>query len=188
MKTDSNSRTFGIREFTFIIDKALYAALKYREELKLISKNFESHIMLAVSEVNGCRICTYVHTKHALETGTTKGELSQFLSGDLNAVDKNEAVALLFAQHYADVQGSYDIKAFEKVVEVYGSKKAYGVLAVIKLIMFGNAWGITEGFFTDRFKGRRNPESRLWNEILVMLSPIVLLPVALIRNIFKKKI
>lgn len=187
MKTNKNSRIFSIGEFALIVDKASYSILKYRKELKLISKNFESHIMLAVSEVNGCRICSYVHTKHALETGTTKDELAQFLGGDLSGVDKDQHTALLFAQHYADTEGRYDSEAFEKVIEIYGREKAYGVLAAIKMIMFGNAMGITQGFFTDRFKGKRNPDSRLWNEILILMSPIILLPVLLVKNIFKKR-
>lgn len=188
MKINTNSRIFTIKEFFGIFDQAVYAATKYRSELKLISKNFESHIMLAVSEVNGCRICSYVHTKHALETGTSKEELTQFLSGNLDAVDKDEAAALLFSQHYADEHGEFHAEAFQRVIDTYGSSKAYGILATIKMIMFGNALGITQGFFTDRFKGKRNPDSKLWNELSVLLSPIVLLPIGLVKNSFKKKI
>lgn len=175
-------------EIIRISDNAIFAFTKYRSELKLINKNFESHIMLAVSQVNGCRICSYVHTKHALQTGTSNEALAQLLVGDLDAVDEDEAAALLFAQHYADEQGEYSAEAFQKIIDYYGTDKAYGILATIKIIMFGNALGITQGFFTDRFKGNRNPESRLWKEIIILLSPIIIIPIMLLRNLFRNKI
>ncbi|MDC7225455.1 MAG: carboxymuconolactone decarboxylase family protein [Spirochaetales bacterium] len=187
MKNNQNSRIFGIVETAGIIDKAVYSMMKYQRELKLIDKKFESHIMLAVSEVNGCRICTYVHTQHALTSGTSEEELSHLLDGNIDGADPEEAAALLFAQHYADTSGSYDPAAFERLIETYGKDKASGILATIRLIMFGNSLGINQGFFTDRFKGKRNPDSRLWNEILVMLCPLVLIPAAAIRNLFRRK-
>lgn len=187
MESHSDKKIFGIREFTGLVDKAVYTMSKFKKELKLVEKNFESHIMLAVSEVNGCRICSYLHTKQALESGSTEEEIAQFLGGDLSAVDKEEAVALVFAQHYADSSGAYEKEAFDRVLEAYGTERAYGILGNIRLIMMGNAHGITLGFLNDRIRGKRNAESSLLNELIVILSVIVLIPVLLIKNLFARK-
>jgi AhpD family alkylhydroperoxidase len=38
--------------------------------------------MLAVTEVNGCEMCSYAHTKMALEAGLSNDEIQQMLAGD----------------------------------------------------------------------------------------------------------
>lgn len=48
-------KIFAIREFIGIVDKAVRAMMSYGKELKLVDKNFQSHIMLAVTQVNGCK-------------------------------------------------------------------------------------------------------------------------------------
>ncbi|MGD1822517.1 MAG: carboxymuconolactone decarboxylase family protein [Pleomorphochaeta sp.] len=187
MNNHSNEKVFKFGDFVKVVDKGTYSMAKFRKERKLIDKNFESHIMLAVSQVNGCKMCSYLHTKHALESGSTEDEISQFLDGDLAAVNKDEAVALFFAQHYADSSSNYDIEAFKRVIETYGVEKAYGILATIRIIMGGNAHGITLGFFKDRFKGKRNKESNLLNEIAIIIGIVLVFPLTFIKNLFVRK-
>lgn len=40
---------------------------------KRIGKDFVERIMMAVTEVNGCRYCSYFHTRVALKAGIKKG-------------------------------------------------------------------------------------------------------------------
>lgn len=67
----SEPRYFSPKQFNRIISQAAYAINKYRKEMKLIDKALKSQVMLAVSQVNSCRICSYVHTKNYLRSGGT---------------------------------------------------------------------------------------------------------------------
>ena len=153
MKDMYKGKAFSVKEFIGICDHAAEAMTGSRREIKLINENFKSHIMLAVTQVNGCKYCSYVHTKNALESGSSKEELGKLMEGDLQSVDPEQTPALVFAQHYADTTGAYDEGAYERIVSCYGDDKARGILGVVKLIMMGNAHGGTISFLEDRIKG-----------------------------------
>lgn len=50
--------------------------------------------MLEVTEVNGCEVCSYAHTKIALEKGLSNKEIQMLLSGNVERVSADEAVAI----------------------------------------------------------------------------------------------
>lgn len=188
MEMIKDSRIYGKREFLKIINQATYSAIKYRKNMKLISKEFQTNIMLAVTEVNGCQICSYYHTKNAIDDGIDDKELKSLLSGSLENVKPEEAQALLFAQHYASEKEHYSEETFQKVKEHYGKDIAYGILANTRLISFGNAYGINIGNFKSRFtKEGRIKGSKLINELFIIISPILAFPLTMLFNIFRKK-
>lgn len=188
MSNNSESRIYGKREFIKIMSKATYSIVKYRKCMKLISKEFRTNLMLSVTEVNGCRICSYYHTKNAIDSGISDEELQSLLSGNHKNVKVEEAQALLFAQHYASEKGNYSDVTFQKIIEHYGKEEAYGILANTTLISFGNAYGINLGNLKSRFtKIGRVKNSKIINELFISFSPIIFMPITLIINIFRKK-
>lgn len=188
MENKNLSRIYGKREFIGILNKATYSMVKYRKYMKLINNEFETNIMLAVTEVNNCQICNYYHTKRAIDSGISDVELQSLVNGDQLNVKPEEAKALLFAQHYASNKEDYSKETFDKVIEHYGKESAYGILGIITLISFGNAYGISFVNFKSRFtKVGKIEGSKLFNELFIMISPIILFPIALLVNIFKKK-
>ncbi|RLA81116.1 MAG: carboxymuconolactone decarboxylase family protein [Epsilonproteobacteria bacterium] len=187
MKQKFNKRIFTFKEFINILDKATYSIVKHNKNIKLINKNFRSNIMLAVTEVNGCIYCSYYHVKIALNSGTTKDEMEGLLSGELSLAKKEEYIALMFAQHYADVSGNYDQDAYQKVVKEYGDSMAKGILSTIRLIMMGNSYGIAANCLKLRLTGKRVIGSKLFNEFSILISIIIFLPLLIIKNLFTKK-
>ena len=185
MEYKYNKRLFSFKEFLNILSLSTYSMVKHKKELKLIDKNFSSAIMLAVTEVNGCIYCSYYHTKIILKSGSSNNELESLLSGDLKSANKDQYVALLFAQHYADVDGKYDENMYNSVIEEYGDKKAKGILSTIRLIMMGNAYGIAANCFKLRLSFKKVKGSKLINELSVLLG-IILLPLLFIKNVFTK--
>jgi AhpD family alkylhydroperoxidase len=177
-------KIFGVREFVGIVDKAVGAMMSYGREIKMVDKNFRSHIMLAVTQVNGCKYCSYLHTKHALESGSSEEDIAMLMGGDLASAGSEQRVALLFAQHYADTSGSYDSGTYDRVSEYYGKEKAIGILASVKMIMMGNANGGAMSLFIDRLKGKRNKESTFIGELIVFLGILFILPAAFLKNLF----
>jgi AhpD family alkylhydroperoxidase len=57
---------------------------------KLIDSQFSERIMMAVTEVNGCRYCTYFHTQVALKAGLDKEEIRETFSGDFSQAPDEE--------------------------------------------------------------------------------------------------
>lgn len=139
--------------------------------------------MLAVSEVNGCEMCSYYHTKEALKSGLSEKEIQNMLQGEWKEIPGEEAIAIYFAQHYAESSGNPDAKAWKRVVEKYGEGKAEAILAYIKVIMMGNVYGLAAGSFMNRFKGVQvNKKSSIGLELSILLSAIIFFPVLFIKK------
>jgi len=174
---------------------ALYKGLrtmKYmlkNKKSKELTPDFIEKIMLAVTEVNGCEVCSYAHTKIALEHGMSNEEIQSLLSGNTGRIPDDEAIAILFAQHYADTRGNPTSDSWQRVVEVYGISKAMGILGAIRTIMIGNVSGIALSAFLSRLRGKPIKKSNFLYEISMILDCIIFSPVAfthgLISDIFK---
>ncbi|WP_414469707.1 carboxymuconolactone decarboxylase family protein [Methanobacterium sp. ACI-7] len=167
--------------------KYMFHAKKNNE----ISPKFIERIMLAVTEVNKCEICSYAHTKKALESGMSNNEIRNMLAGIIDDVPDDEVEGIMFAQHYADTRGNPTNESWERIVEIYGISKAKGILGSIRTIMIGNAYGIAWSSFLNRIRGNPDERSSLIYEISMILSSF-LIPFcfihALISDLLKKPI
>lgn len=147
---------------------------------RILSKQFFERLMLAVTEVNGCDVCSYGHTKMALESGMSEKEIRALLAGEHNEVPDAELEGVFFAQYYAESAGRVSESAWQRVIEVYGEPKSLAILAVVRTIMFGNFYGIPLSRILRRFKGERGICVLL--EVLRELSFLIFLPIALFQN------
>jgi AhpD family alkylhydroperoxidase len=153
---------------------------------KVLSELFVERIMLAVTEVNGCPFCSYAHTKMALEAGMSNEEIQNMLAGVIDDIPEKEVSAVLFGHHYAFSRGCPSKESWERIIEIYGLSEAKGILASIRIMMFGNAAGIAWGSFVNRFKGKPDDRSNLTYEIGIIFSTIFFLPVSIIHSILAK--
>jgi len=141
-----------------------------------VSDQFEKRIMLAVTQVNGCRLCSYYHTRDALKIGMPEREIKSILSGALSVAPEEETVALAFAQHYAETIGSYDADAWHRLIQTYGEPRSRSILTYIRTIMMGNAQGNIAGALRSRFRGQPEPGSSFLKEIgVLLLDPVFIL-------------
>jgi len=168
--------------------KYMFRARKNQE----LSPKFTERLMLAVTEVNDCAICSYAHTKRALESGMTTEEIQKMLKGITDDVPDNEVAAVMFAQHYADTRGNPTPEAWQRIIEIYGTSRAKGILGAIRTIMIGNTYGIPWSSFFNRLRGRADPRSSLLYEISMMILGTILIPIsfihALVSDLFRKPI
>lgn len=186
MKTVHGKKLYSLREIYRIIYLALRSG-KYMLRVKksgAISLSFKERIMLAVTEVNHCVMCSYEHTTIALEAGMDNEEIHALLAGDTENVPEEELPAILFAQHYADKRGYPSKEAWQRILTVYGEEKAKGILGIIRGIMMGNAMGIAFGSLKGRSKGKPDPRSSLLYEIAALIASLLFLPVAAIHGLF----
>ena len=144
--------------------------------------------MLAVTEVNGCEICSYGHTKIALEQGMTKEEITMLLSGETDSVPEEELHAVMFAQHYADTKGKPSKAAWVKLVQEYGTDGAYGILGATRLIMFGNTFGISLVNIKNQFTNNKFDYASLMTDLINVLSIFILLPTVIIHTLIDRLI
>ena len=103
-----------------------------------VSDAFAEKIMLAVTGVNECVNCSYRHTKSALEQGVGVEEAVSILKGELDEFPEEEAVALLYAQHWSDTGGDPDENARKRVVDCYGEQKTIYIECMMQLVYTGN--------------------------------------------------
>ena len=145
-----NKRTYqNITQFLSDI-KFLFKNRKTIKQInngELINKSFQERLMLAVTGVNNCRYCTYYHSRLALEAGITSEELAKILEGTVDNSPKEEQLALLYAQHWADQKGNPDQDFKDELINNYGEKKAEIIETAIKTINFGNLMGNTFDYF-----------------------------------------
>jgi AhpD family alkylhydroperoxidase len=188
MPMTANKRIFTTKEFYRIVDNAVNSLkdMRHAQKSGLVSKQLQNHIMLVVTEVNGCALCSYVHTKDALEMGMNAEDIQSILSGSIDHLDAAEAVALFFAQHYAETVGQYSEQSWQRVVDTYGLEKAKGILGVTKVIMMGNAQGIAFGALKNRIKGEPDKKSSLAQELGVLFAIIPFLPIAVTKTLLAK--
>ncbi len=184
MKTRFNKRIFSIRSF----QQAVREMIQHMGDMRLavrggrVSKPFAERIMLAVTQVNGCRYCHYGHTRAALAAGVPPEDIQALIEGDLGRLPAEEAVALTFAQHYAESEGQLNPEAWDRLVQTYGPETARDIMAYIRMITLGNLLGNTFDALLSRFVFRPAAGSSIWQELGVLLGAFVIIPAEIIRG------
>jgi AhpD family alkylhydroperoxidase len=113
----------------------------------LLSPSFQERLMLAVTAVDGCRYCSYVHTKQALKSGIQPPEISRLLSGDIDGCPEEEAIAVMYAQHWADSDAHPDLEIVQRLQRTYGVEKAEAINLMLRMVRIGNIMGNTLDYF-----------------------------------------
>lgn len=175
-------RKFGFFEQLPIIVRAARSFLYLRLFKKKNGMNFKfkERIMLAVTEVNGCQMCSFVHTKLALKAGLSLDDIQELLSGELVGVPKEESLAVLFAKDYAFNHETIDQDFHNKLIETYGVRKARAILGVVEMITMTNGMGLGLGYLKRTLTFKHVKGSNILNEILVPLSTMILFPILLL--------
>lgn len=150
-------------------------------------KQFAERVMLAVTEVNGCALCSQGHTAWALEAGLSEHEVADLLSGAGDeAVPPEHAVGVAFAQHYADTAGRPTRPAWDRVVATYGPRRAESILGWVRMIQVGNAAGIPLSAFRARRQGEPDPRSSVVYELGTTAGNVLVAPVALLHALLDR--
>lgn len=183
MRSEYGRKLYSLAEFYQILYLMLRTG-KYMSRAKKngsLSTRLIERIMLAVTEVNRCPLCSYGHTKMALESGMSLEEIQKLLSCCLDDVPKDEVPAVLFAQHYADSRAHPSSEAWNSIVDRYGIAEARGILGAVRMIMFGNAFGIVLSSLSGRLSGKPDPRSSLLYELSMLFTFLPFLAVAFLH-------
>jgi AhpD family alkylhydroperoxidase len=115
--------------------------LKQAKKQGLITEAFQERLMLTVTAVHGCRYCSYVHARQALKSGLSPEEINRLLAGDIANCPEEEAVAVIYAQHWAESDARPDPEAYRKLQRTYGAKKTEAINLALRMIRLGNLLG-----------------------------------------------
>ncbi len=82
-----------------------------------VSAELRERLMLAVTEVNACRYCSWVHTRAALAAGVSEEEVRQLVGGEIGAAPEAERPALIYAQHWASTDARPEAEVRARAVD-----------------------------------------------------------------------
>ena len=117
---------------------------------EVISVSFRERLMLAVTTVNQCRYCSYAHAREALAAGISQAEIEALASGMFENSPPEELPALLYAQHWAEMDGVPDASVRQQVVEHYGEEEVALIELALRMIRMGNLSGNTFDYLLHR--------------------------------------
>lgn len=178
-----NAKTF----FRFLSDMLAHLDdLRQVRKGGRVSQSFTERIMLAVTQVNGCRYCSYFHSQEALKAGISNEEVSELLSGEFGDVPTEECIALVFAEHYAESAGKPNPAALQRLQDTYGPETSADILALIRTIMIGNVYGNNFDAFQSRLRFKPFPESHFKDELAVVFGTFAAAPWLLVKNKFSR--
>ena len=171
------ARTFTIQETLPIMWRASRSIPLIRswKKSKRINKAFRERIMLAISGVNGCAMCSFVHTKIALAEGISAEQIKQVLGGDFADIPEAEAVGVLYAQSYAAGKEVIDTASYQRLVDEYGDAKAHCIQQVCQIITFTTVMGITLDGLKQRLTFKKS-HNNFFSEVLILLMIFTLFP------------
>lgn len=152
-----------------------------------VDRAFAERVMMAVTQVNGCRYCSFVHTKAALLSGVTSEEIRAISTHEFGQVPPDQIAALMFAQHYAGTGEHPDPEAWQRVIADYGLTAARDLMVYIRLISLANLWGNTFDAVLSRIAGRPVSDNSPWQELAVVFGWIVIVPACIVAWPFRRQ-
>jgi AhpD family alkylhydroperoxidase len=132
-------RNFG----DFVTDMRI--VMSQRENIRSMMRNldpaFRERLFLAVTQVNGCRYCSYYHAKQALLNGISEEEIKGLSDGLLDRCPQEELTALCYAQHWAETDARPDDEIHARLMETYGVETTSQIDLALRMIRIGNLTG-----------------------------------------------
>ena len=186
-KRTSYKHTFSLWEMyrLFVMIPSAAGKMIRNRRKHLVSASLVKRMQLAVTEVFGCTACSYAHASAALKQGLSSQEVYSFLNGDGEYVRREEAKAVLFAQHVAETRGIPEAESYQAVVDAYGKQEAQIMLSAAQLMILGNMFGIHFSALQKRFKGASFSNSSLLYELAMLTGGVLLLLLGLVNGVLR---
>ena len=144
MKKKFNKRTYHnfkevLADLRFM--RSNRARIRAMMNTDLVSEAFRERLMMAVTAVNGCRYCSYFHARQALSSGISTEEITAITRSEFGACPAEEQAAIVYAQHWAEMNAQPEPAVRENVLAVYGAEKMDAIEMALRMIRMGNLMG-----------------------------------------------
>jgi AhpD family alkylhydroperoxidase len=119
-------------------------------------------VMVAVSHVNSCRGCTFVHERWASRAGVTSEDLRAIGLGDLGTLDDRDRAAVAYAAALAEARfrAPVDAALADSASRQLAPDDLAAVEAVARAMAFANLTANTFESLSDRLPDRLRPLAR----------------------------
>lgn len=134
-----------------------------------LPQKLREQIIVAVAQVNACRMCAHAHMRMALEVGVSDKELAALEGLDEAAFDRRTWLALAYARERTRV-GFAPITspdAYASLVEMLGEQTFRDIEDVAHVMTVANGIANTLNALSDRCHGRPVPGSRFADEVFI---------------------
>jgi AhpD family alkylhydroperoxidase len=132
-------RSFG--DFLVDIRTVMADRKDIRAMMQELDPAFRERLFLAVTQVNGCRYCSYFHAQQALLQGISEAEIRSIGDGLLDKCPEEQLTALCYAQHWAETDADPLPEARERLLETYGEAATAQIDLALRMIRIGNLTG-----------------------------------------------
>ncbi len=116
----------------------------------VITPAFRERLMLTVTAVNNCRYCSYGHARAALSEGVSQEEIEALGKGHFDGSPAEEIPAMLYAQHWAEMNGDPESSVRDQIVARYGEPAVDAMELAMRMIRMGNLSGNTFDYLVHR--------------------------------------
>lgn len=126
-------------------------------------------VIVAVAQVNACRMCEHAHTRMALEAGVSDAEIAALESMDETAFDRHDWLAIAHARErtkagFAPVASD---ESQDALIQALGAQTSSDVEDVARVMTVANRIANTLNALSDRRRGNPVPGSRFFDELLI---------------------
>jgi AhpD family alkylhydroperoxidase len=185
-------RTFSKQTFSLPLLARSLAAATVRVPVLVValvrpatSRALREKVMLAVSSVNDCRYCSWVHTELALANGVDLAGLQEVLDHEtFGEVASGEATAILFGQHFAATARQPTAEARAALAREFTIYQRAEIMAYIHGIYFLNLSGNSYDAWLARFAGQKVETGHPTAEAVAAL---LLAPVLAVVKLFSRE-
>jgi len=134
-----------------------------------LPRALREQIIVAVAQVNACRMCEHAHTRMALEAGVSDAELAALEGMDPSAFDRRTWLAIAYARERtkAKVAPADKDASQEALGEALSTQTRSDVEDVARVMTVANRIANTLNALPDRWRGNPVPESRIFDELLI---------------------
>ena len=134
-----------------------------------LPRALREQIIVAVAQVNACRMCEHAHTRMALEAGVSDAELAALENMDESAFNRRDWLAIAHARERTQAKFAPVLEeaSQEGLSEALGTQALRDVEAVARVMTVANRIANTLNALSDRWRGRPVPESRLFDELVI---------------------
>lgn len=181
-----HNRQFGFFYHLSLMWKAAFAMREnaYLKRFKAMNLPWRERIMLAVTQVNQCAMCSWMHTNIALGAGMKDEEIKSILQGDYSSIPNHELTSILYAQDYASRREKINPEFVKKLISQYGKTKTRAIDNVIAAITMTNSMGIQMALLKDTITLKHQKGSNILRELFVPLITMVVFPILFVLAAF----
>lgn len=157
----------------------------YRVWLKHeIDPGFREELMLAVSELNHCRYCTWAHHEWAQMVGVSDEELAHVEQMDPSGFDRRKWLAISYVRALVTAKfGRVDKELVREMNAKYSPMEIKEIEIVARIMDIGNRAANTWDAFLSRLRGGPVADSHILDELVMSgaflaTAPIVVMYLA----------